>query len=108
MTSEQRSANVIGLGLIGGSIATGLRQRGWRVHGDDSTGSTVERALELGLIDQGGLDPDAAITFVAVAFILFLIVKAYNSWKGREEDDAEPGPTEVELLADIRDALRSR
>ena len=55
-----------------------------------------------------GLIIDAAIQFVAVAFILFLIVKAYNNWKGHEEDEAEPGPTEVELLTDIRDALRNR
>lgn len=53
-----------------------------------------------------GLVIDAAITFVAVAFILFLIVKAYNSWKGPEDDGDEP--TEVELLTEIRDALRDR
>ncbi len=42
-----------------------------------------------------------------VAFILFVVVKAYNSWKGpQEEEDA--GPTEVELLTEIRDALRNR
>jgi len=29
--SGQRVANVIGLGLVGGSIAIGLRARGWRV-----------------------------------------------------------------------------
>src|SRR5690606_32557579 len=62
----QRCANVIGLGLIGGSIATGLRQRGWRVHGDDVRRATVERAVALDVIDAAGLDPDAEITFVAV------------------------------------------
>ena len=52
-----------------------------------------------------GLVIDAAISFVVVAFILFLIVKAYNKWKGPEEAG---GPTEIELLTEIRDALRSR
>jgi prephenate dehydrogenase len=66
VTSEQRSANVIGLGLIGGSIATALRHRGWLVHGDDATTATVTQALELGIIDRTGLDTDAEITFVAV------------------------------------------
>jgi prephenate dehydrogenase len=61
-----RTANVIGLGLIGGSIAVGLRQRGWRVLGDDARPATTERAIEEGVIDAGGLDPDAEITFVAV------------------------------------------
>lgn len=66
MTTPGRSANVIGLGLIGGSIALGLRRRGWRVHGDDSRPATVDRALDLGVVDAAGLDPNAAITFVAV------------------------------------------
>ncbi len=52
-----------------------------------------------------GLVIDAAISFIAVAFILFLIIKAYNKWKGPEEPG---GPTEIELLTEIRDALRSR
>lgn len=64
--TDQRSANVIGLGLIGGSIASGLRTRGWIVHGDDAQASTVDRAIELGVIDVGGLSADADITFVAV------------------------------------------
>lgn len=61
-----RTANVIGLGLIGGSVAVGLRRRGWRVCGDDLSADTVARALEAELIDADGLDPDAEITFVAV------------------------------------------
>jgi prephenate dehydrogenase len=64
--TNERTANVIGLGLIGGSIATGLRQRGWRVHGEDTSAATVDAAVERGVIDAAGLDPEAAITFVAV------------------------------------------
>ena len=66
MTDGGRTANVIGLGLMGGSIAAGLRQRGWRVHGDDASEATVERALADGVIDAVGLTRDAEITFVAV------------------------------------------
>jgi prephenate dehydrogenase len=64
--TTERTANVIGLGLIGGSIATGLRQRGWRVHGDDASASTLDAAVERDVIDAAGLDADAEITFVAV------------------------------------------
>jgi large conductance mechanosensitive channel len=53
-----------------------------------------------------GLVIDAAISFVAVAFILFLILRAYNTW--RKPEEAVAGPTEIELLIEIRDALRSR
>jgi large conductance mechanosensitive channel len=48
----------------------------------------------------------ALVTFLIVAFVCFLIVKAYNAMKAPAgEDDA---PTEIELLTEIRDALRSR
>jgi prephenate dehydrogenase len=61
-----RRANVIGLGLIGGSVALGLRRRGWHVSGDDSAPGVVDAAVQRGVVDAGGVDPDAEITFVAV------------------------------------------
>jgi prephenate dehydrogenase len=60
------TANVIGLGLIGGSVALGLRERGWRVHGDDARPAVLDRALERGVVDAAGIAPHAEITFVAV------------------------------------------
>jgi prephenate dehydrogenase len=64
--TEQRRANVIGLGLIGGSIADALRTRGWVVNGVDDRAQTAAEAVDRGVIDAVGLDPDAEITFVAV------------------------------------------
>ena len=46
------------------------------------------------------------VNFVIIAFVCFLVVKAYNKMK--KPDDAESGPSEVELLTEIRDALRDR
>ena len=60
-----RSANVIGLGLIGGSLCAALGQREWAVHGIDVDASRVAEALEKGLIKDGELDPGAKVTFVA-------------------------------------------
>jgi prephenate dehydrogenase len=60
-----RRATVVGTGLIGGSIALALRQRGWHVSGVDHDGSRADRALSLGAIDALGHDPEAEITFVA-------------------------------------------
>jgi prephenate dehydrogenase len=60
-----RRANVAGLGLIGGSIALALRQRGWHVTGDDLDPGHIERADTMHAIDAAGVDPDAYITFVA-------------------------------------------
>ena len=61
-----RRANVIGLGLIGGSLALALKAQGWHVSGDDRREPTLAAALARGVIDAGGLDPQAEITFVAV------------------------------------------
>jgi prephenate dehydrogenase len=60
-----RRANVAGLGLIGGSLGLALAERGWHVSGDDLDPARVERALAMGVIHAGGLDPAAEITFVA-------------------------------------------
>ena len=46
------------------------------------------------------------INFLIVAFVLFLIIKAYNRTFPKDEHPA--GPTEVELLTQIRDELRLR
>ena len=53
-----------------------------------------------------GLVIDAVISFVVVAFILFLMIKAYNSWKA-DEPESESGPSEIDLLTEIRDSLRN-
>jgi large conductance mechanosensitive channel len=44
------------------------------------------------------------VVFIAVAIVLFLIVKAYNALTRRNTDAA---PTEVDLLTQIRDELRA-
>jgi prephenate dehydrogenase len=64
--AERRRANVVGLGLIGGSVGRALRARGWRVQGTDVDGGRTAEAVSRGVIDAGGLDAEAEITFVAV------------------------------------------
>ena len=59
-------ANVIGTGLIGGSIGLALRRLGLHVTGDDVDADRSEQALAVGALDEVGLDPAADITFVAV------------------------------------------
>ena len=61
-----RTANVLGLGLIGGSVALALRERGWRVCGTDTDSDRVRAAVERGVVERGELDAEAEITFVAV------------------------------------------
>ena len=51
-----QAIGVVGLGLIGGSLGLDLRQRGHRVVGVAHRQSTVERALERGLVDEASSD----------------------------------------------------
>lgn len=48
----------------------------------------------------------AVLKFLIVAFILFLIVKAINRFKKKEEAVVAVTPEEVILLREIRDALK--
>ena len=54
----------------------------------------------------------AIINFLIVAFVLFCVVKGINTMRERskkEEEATEPaGPTQEELLAEIRDLLKNR
>ena len=47
------------------------------------------------------------VSFVILAFIIFLMIKAANRAM-RKDAEAPAGPSEVELLTDIRDELRKR
>lgn len=69
-----------GLGLIGGSIARALGERGWHVTGDDERSERREQALELGIVHDLGLDPDAEITFVATP-VLTLVDQVQRALK---------------------------
>ncbi len=48
------------------------------------------------------------IDFIIVAFVMFMVVKAVNKMKKNEEPAPEEpsGPTEIELLQEIRDSLK--
>ena len=47
------------------------------------------------------------VSFVILAFVIFLMIKAANKAM-RKGPDSPAGPTEVDLLAEIRDELRKR
>lgn len=48
------------------------------------------------------------IDFIIVAFVMFMIVKAVNNMKKKEEPAPEEpaGPSEIDLLTEIRDSLK--
>ncbi|MCP1169464.1 large conductance mechanosensitive channel protein MscL [Limimaricola litoreus] len=83
--------------------------------GDVPPGSSLEAARESGAaIFAYGAFLTACINFLVIAWVVFLLVKAVNRIKDAAVDEGEPvpaapkGPTQEELLSDIRDLLKSR
>lgn len=64
-TPAVRRAQVVGTGLIGGSVAAALRARGWHVTGSDLDPARAARARADGIVDEVGEDDHAAVTFIA-------------------------------------------
>jgi large conductance mechanosensitive channel len=71
---------------------------------------TVEAATTAGApIVKYGLFINTVIDFVIVAFVVFLVVKALNKLKRKQETAPPPGPSaEEKLLTDIRDILKAQ
>lgn len=69
--------------------------------------SKIEELTAFGGV-QYGLFLSAVINFVIVAFVLFLLIKGINAAKKKEVVEAPPaaGPTQEELLTQIRDLLK--
>jgi len=72
--------------------------------------ATLAAAQEAGAaVIQWGVFVNAVIAFLIVAWILFMIVKGMNKAKSQMEEEkaaeAPAGPSQEELLAEIRDLL---
>jgi len=61
-----------------------------------------------GTIFPIGVFLQAVINFILIAFVLFLIIKAMNSMKEKEITAPAAPPEQIELLREIRDALKNR
>jgi large conductance mechanosensitive channel len=70
--------------------------------------ATVEAATKAGAVTFNyGLFINAVISFIIIAFAIFLLIKAYNKAKAEEKIQQPPAPPEdVVLLREIRDALK--
>ena len=49
---------------------------------------------------------NAIINLIIVGFVMFIMVKAYNKTKAPVEEAAPAGPSQEDLLAEIRDLLK--
>ena len=67
--------------------------------------SKIEELVAFGGVKYG-LFLSAVINFIIVAFVVFLMIKAINASKKKEEAAAPAGPSQEELLTQIRDLLK--
>ncbi len=76
---------------------------------DGNTYESLEAAVEAeaAIITYGNLI-DAIIHFIIVGFFIFLVLRAYERTKKKKEEApaAPKGPTQEELLIEIRDELK--
>ena len=91
----------------------GIDFSGWFYVLDGGDYASVAAAQEAGAsVFAVGNFIMAIINFVIIAFVVFLLVKMVNSIKSVAETPEEPteeapkGPTELEVLLEIRDALQ--
>lgn len=122
--------------IIGGAFATIVGSLtddvimpfvGWIFGGADFTSQFILLSVPAGY--EGAMDDYAAlkeagaamigygafltafINFLILAFVIFLLVRYANKVMAsvqKEEEAAPAGPTEIELLAEIRDALKNK
>lgn len=75
--------------------------------------ATLDAASTAGAVTLNyGVFVNALLSFVIVAFAVFLVVRSFNRLKRREEEAPAPAPpepsAEERLLTEIRDLLRAR
>ncbi len=73
--------------------------------------ATVEEAIEAGgaILTYGNF-LQAIIDFIIIGFVIFWLLKGYEKTKKKKEEApaAPKGPTQEELLIEIRDELRKK
>ena len=79
--------------------------------------ASMKHVLSAAVVDAEGnvTSPENAIRYgawintivnlIIVGFVMFLLVKAYNKTK-KPVEDAPAGPSEIDLLTEIRDSLK--
>ena len=81
--------------------------------GDVAEGASLEAAREAGAaVFAYGAFIMAVINFLIIAFVVFMLVRQVNKIKdaAKKEEEAapaaDPGPSELDILMEIRDALK--
>jgi large conductance mechanosensitive channel len=88
------------IGLITGGVD--FSHLKWVLKPADPSAKTAEVAIQYGAFIN------TIITFLIIAFVIFLLVKTINRLAPKPEEAPAVQPPEVLLLTEIRDLLRNR
>ncbi len=88
---------IVGLGLMGGSYAIALKKKGYRVGGIAHRQSSLDYALENGIVDYGAAEPDPALIGAADLLVFALYPHIFIDWIDRWQGLLKPGA----LLTDV-------
>lgn len=100
---------IIGVGLIGGSLASGLRKRAWckDIIGIDSNQQTIADAQRLNIIDQGytriadcSATPDIVVIAVPLSYVKTVFAEAKH-WFASSQAITDVGSTKQSVLDDL-------
>lgn len=83
-----------------GMLAGGVNLNDYKVVVKAATANSPEVAIAWGEFVTASID------FLVVATVMFFIIKLINAAKKKEVISVAQGPTEVELLKEIRDLLK--
>lgn len=100
---------IIGVGLIGGSLASGLRKCGWcnEIIGIDANQQTIADAQRLKIIDQGytsiadcSITPDIVVVAVPLSYVKTVFAEARH-WFQSSQAITDVGSTKRSVLNDL-------
>lgn len=102
MISKDSQFCIVGLGLLGGSYAQGLKAKGYRVKAIDINQESIDYALRQGWIDEGGITPTSELLDVD-CIVLGLYPQLVVDWIKDHQDKIKSGC----IITDVTGVKRS-
>ena len=111
---EESHFLIVGLGLLGGSYAQGLKRKGFHVSALDINPESIAYALKQGWIDEGAVGFDEALVRQADSVVFGLYPQALLEWIDQYQDSFASGTriTDVtgvkeQIVTQVQGKLRS-
>ena len=95
--TKNKSFLIVGLGLLGGSIAIGLKKWNHKIYAIDTDKNAIDYALSHGIIDEGATEPDPQLIGKADVIISGLYPAIVTEWIAENQQYFKSGA----LITDV-------